>query len=250
MTRTILITGSTKGIGLELARKFYQSNWNVLITSRSNVDLENLGFIKNDKTNIQHFKVDFTKLKDVIWLKNNLALNNIGLDCLIANVGHSSGAKGLISDFQENLDLINTNLITAIRALSLVDELVSKCENSRIILIGSAAAKARVGAPINYSASKSALVTLLRYFAQKFAKYKIPINLINPGHIHTDEGVWAQKIKENSVLVSEIVRRNIPMDRLSHGEELAEFIFRIVNSESNYLTGSEINFDGGLVIAH
>jgi NAD(P)-dependent dehydrogenase (short-subunit alcohol dehydrogenase family) len=61
--------------------------------------------------------------------------------------------------------------------------------------------------------------------------------------------VWAQKIEENSIAVSELINSNVPMRRLGTGKELAEFIFHIVTSKSNYLTGTQIDYDGGLFIS-
>jgi 3-oxoacyl-[acyl-carrier protein] reductase len=249
LNRTILISGSTKGIGLELARKFYDNNWNVIITSRSNIEIESLQFPINKQSTLKHFKVDFTKRNDISWLKQQLALDKTRIDCLISNVGDSSGVKGLNSSFQENMHLLDANLISFLRTLNLVDDLLVKSESSRIIVIGSVAGKVRVGAPINYCASKSALMSIVKYCAQEFAKYGISINLINPGHTFTESGVWAQKIEKNSIAVSELINSNVPMRRLGTGKELAEFIFHIVTSKSNYLTGTQIDYDGGLVIS-
>ena len=249
MNKTILISGSTKGIGLEIARKFYDHNWNVIMTSRSNIEIESLQFPSNKQSTLKHFKVDFSKQKDILWLKQHLVLDKTRIDCLISNVGYSSGVKGLLSNFQENMHLLETNLISVLRTLNLVDDLMVKSENSRIIVIGSVASKVRVGAPINYCASKSAIVSLVKHYAQEFAKYGISINLINPGHTLTESGVWAQKIEKNSIAVSEMINSNVPMKRLGTGTELAEFIFHIVTSKSNYLTGTQIDYDGGLVIS-
>jgi 3-oxoacyl-[acyl-carrier protein] reductase len=147
------------------------------------------------------------------------------------------------------MHLLDANLISFLRTLNLIDDLLVKSENSRIIVIGSVAGKVRVGAPINYCTSKSALMSIVKYYAHEFAKYGISINLINPGHTHTESGVWAQKIEKNSIAVSELINSNVPMRRLGTGKELAEFIFHIVTSKSNYLTGTQINYDGGLVIS-
>jgi NAD(P)-dependent dehydrogenase (short-subunit alcohol dehydrogenase family) len=249
LNKTVLIAGSTKGIGLEIARKFHQSNWNVIITSRSNIEIESLKFSNKEQSTLKHFKVDFTKQNEVLWLKQHLVANKTPIDCLISNVGLSSGMKGLNSKFQENMHLLDTNLISVLRTLNLVNDLVVKSENSRIIVIGSVAGKVRVGAPINYSASKAALVSVVKYYAPKFAKFGISINLVNPGHTITKSGIWSKKIEENPLAVFEIVKSNVPMNRLGTATEIAEFIFQIVNSKSNYLTGTQIDYDGGLVIS-
>ena len=111
LNKTILISGSTKGIGLEIARKFYDNNWNVIITSRSNIEIESLQFPINKQSTLKHFKVDFTKQNDISLLRQQLALDKTRIDCLISNVGDSSWVKGLNSNFQENMHLLETNLI-------------------------------------------------------------------------------------------------------------------------------------------
>jgi NAD(P)-dependent dehydrogenase (short-subunit alcohol dehydrogenase family) len=75
------------------------------------------------------------------------------------------------------------------------------------------------------------------------------VNVINPGHILTEGGVWARKKQESNVEFNNFVSENIPVQRIGTSEEVAEFTYMLVNGNSNkFITGSQINIDGGTSI--
>ena len=75
------------------------------------------------------------------------------------------------------------------------------------------------------------------------------MNVINPGHILTEGGVWARRKQESNVEFNNFVSENIPVQRIGTSEEVAEVTYMLVNSNfNNFITGSQINIDGGTSI--
>jgi 3-oxoacyl-[acyl-carrier protein] reductase len=250
MSRNILVTGSTKGIGLEIAKKFNKSGWKVIATSRNEVDILNFCEKFVIQEHIRHFKVDFRSNSEINQLK--LDIENIYgfVDCLVINVGSGSGGIGINSNFVQNLQQLENNLFTATRTLKVLSNILTKSDKSRVFIIGSVAARLNVGAPINYSAAKVALVNLMRHYVKIFSKDGISFNLINPGHTLTLDGLWDKKIKLDPVGVQEMINERVPLNKIGLGSELADFIYLLADMESNYLNGAQIDLDGGLTITN
>jgi 3-oxoacyl-[acyl-carrier protein] reductase len=168
------------------------------------------------------------------------------LDCIILNIGSGIGTKGLYSTFDENLSLLSINLMNTIKSLNLLYPLLEKSDHASIFIVGSIAQEVNVRAPIAYSYSKRALNMFGKAQALKLAKHKISVNIINPGHILTLDGVWGRKQKESSQLFDNFVAENIPAGRIGEVSDVAETILSMAKEEyGNFITGITLNLDGG-----
>jgi len=249
MNKKILITGSTKGIGLEIARKFSNSGWKVLATSRNPVNNLHSKHEFNNKGNIDYFKVDFRSNDELNELRKIIVNMYESIDCLVINVGSGSGSVGIATDFEQNRQQIENNFLTVYRTLKILGSTISKNKSSRIIIIGSVAGKVNVGAPYNYSSAKSAIVNLMKNYVNSLAMYGISVNLINPGHTLTPNGIWDKKLQEDPNGVKNILTKYVPLKKLGSGSDLAELVFLLTEYKSNYLNGAQIEIDGGLTIS-
>jgi 3-oxoacyl-[acyl-carrier protein] reductase len=249
MNKKVLVTGSTRGIGLEIARKFSNSGWKVLTTSRNPVNILQFKNDFNSKENIEYFKVDFRSNKEISELREAIVNLFESIDCLVINVGSGSGPVGVATDFEQNRQQIENNFLTVYRTLKILSSTIKKNNDSRIVIIGSIAGNVNVGAPFNYSSAKSALVNLMKDYVCKLAQDEISVNLINPGHTLTENGIWDKKLQDNPNEVQSILTKFVPLMRLGSGTDLAEFVFLLTEYKSNYLNGAQIEIDGGLTIA-
>jgi NAD(P)-dependent dehydrogenase (short-subunit alcohol dehydrogenase family) len=81
------------------------------------------------------------------------------------------------------------------------------------------------------------------------SKQNVSVNVVNPGHILTESGVWARKKQESNVEFNNFVSKNIPVQRIGTSEEVAELTYMLVSGNLNkFITGSQINIDGGTSI--
>lgn len=181
MQKTILITGSTSGIGEASAKIYHKNNWRVIATGRNQEKLKLLSDI-----GIQTFELDVTKDNDVEKLSSYLIDNQIVIDVLLNNAGY--GQFGSIEE--TSLELVkkefDTNVFGMSRMLQNILPLMRKNGSGRIINIASVAGKMSFPGGGYYAASKFAVEAIsdaLRYEVKKFG---IKVVIIEPGPIFTE----------------------------------------------------------------
>ena len=130
-------------------------------------------------------------------------------------------------------------------------------EGKKIVLIGSKAATQGYAGSSGYCASKHGILGLGRTLAAELARYKINVNVVNPGGFDTnlrDEEI-TKRAKSQGISVAEAIKQEsqksgpgpgIPLGRLGRPEEIADLVFFLVTDQSKYITGKAIDIDGGL----
>lgn len=250
MTKKILVTGSTKGIGFEIVNLFRSNNWEVCLTGRNQETLTEICNSMNiDKLKkALGIKTNFLKNEDIKFLFNQIKSEWTDLDCIVFNVGDGSGLKGIKSTADENERIFELNFMQTYKAVNILRYLLKPNAQSSIIFIGSIAAFKNVKAPLNYAMAKFSLTTFTKVLAKKLASDGIRVNCINPGHILTKGGVWEQKQLNSQKEFNEFVGKNIPLGQIGSTRDIADAVYSIVNLENNYLSGNSINVDGGLIL--
>lgn len=242
MNKTVLITGSSRGIGRAIATKFAKKGFRVAI---------NCGQSENElmkvKKSLETYQVPvFAMVGDVgdyefakryiTEVKKNLG----SVDILINNAGISY--MGLFSDMTPSdwNKVITTNLTSVYNLSSLViPDMVSK-KSGKIINISSVWGKVGASCEVAYSASKGGMNALTKALAKELAPSNIQVNAIACGAIDTEMNYFLTD-EELLSLIDEI-----PAGRLGTAEEVANLAYQITK-KNDYLTGQVINLDGGFV---
>jgi meso-butanediol dehydrogenase/(S,S)-butanediol dehydrogenase/diacetyl reductase len=127
-------------------------------------------------------------------------------------------------------------------------------EGKKIVLIGSKAATEGYPGSSGYCASKHGVLGLGRTLAKELAKYKINVNIINPGGFDTNlrDQEIIKRAKAQGISVEKAVEEEakkpgipVPLGRLGRPEEIADLVFFLVSDKSSYITGKAIDIDGG-----
>ena len=142
----------------------------------------------------------------------------------------------------------NRNLIVALSQFLQRNPEYNIKNSSSHILTSSIASSVNVNAPIDYCASKAALESLIKNLSTKIAPSQ-RINLLKPGHIFTEDGIWGEKSRSNPENVKKIINSQIPLLRLGSFEDISSLILFLLNPNSGYLTGNCFTIDGGLTAA-
>lgn len=247
MSRKVLITGSSRGVGYSIAQKFIENNWNICVTGKS---LENLEIARqnlNSTTSNNLFeKIDFRVKSEVNILKEKISKHWGEINSLVVNIGSGSGTKSLNSSFSENIDIFKINFVTAYNSISILKDLIIKSRDNSIILVGSIAANSNVGAPINYAASKKALENLSNFFSITLSEFGVKVNCVHLGHVYVKDGVWEKKDKEKPGDFAKFVKEKTLIKRILDPNEVASFIYALNDSQyKNAITGSSFIIDGG-----
>lgn len=227
--KNVLLTGSTKGIGLAIKKELELSKYRVFGSGRTN--LNNINYLSVDLSNTDNAKLLYKMAKE--------ALGNI--DILINNAGCFFYDSIDDMDFNKAKELINLNFITPCLLCSLVAKDMKKNNYGRIINIGSISGAVGEAYASIYSATKAGLSGLTKSLALELAQYNITVNQINPGWVETElsDSVLAKEEKEQIVGV-------IPQKRFIEPIEIAKLCKYLISDDAKGLSGQSINLCAGL----
>ena len=239
--RIALITGANSGIGFEILNSLAVSGYTVIGTSRSK---EGQDIIDKELavSNTKGFgSILDVKDKDSIKeLSKEIKEKHGAVSVLINNAGITADNLIIRMSDDEWNDVVETNLSSIFRVTKEIVRDMMKQRYGRIINIGSVVGLSGNAGHVIYSSSKSALLGFSKSLAREVASRNITVNTISPGFIDTD---MTKKLKEEqkSVLVN-----SIPLGRMGSAAELANVVKFIASEEASYITGENINVNGGL----
>lgn len=141
-------------------------------------------------------------------------------------------------EYNEWFEVLNTNLLSAFNLLKLPLNSMRKNNSGDIILISSVNALTGMFGHTNYAASKSGLYGLSKSLALENASFNIKVNTISPGYIYTD------MTKNMDPQILENIKKMIPLREIGKPEYIANTVEFLL--ENNYITGTNINVNGGL----
>lgn len=237
VNKKVLITGGSRGIGLEIARAFLKENADVVITGRN---LESNPFFNNP--NIEFIEVDFNdndSVKKFLFQLKSLDR----LDILVNNAGIN-----IVSEFTETKEedfqkIMQVNMLVQYDIHKVAFKLMQKNGGGKIINISSIWGVVSKSGRSLYSISKTAILGLTRSLSIEAAKYNILINSVSPGFTETE---LTRKTNTTEDLME--IEKLIPLKRLAQPEEVANLVVFLGSSKNTYITGQNIIIDGGFTI--
>jgi len=235
--KNVVITGGTSGIGLATAKAFINAGANVWITGRSAENLQKASAEINS-SKLTTVVSDTSKSEDIAVLESAFASSGSRLDVLFLNAG--VGTFEPISQVTEaNFDAqFNTNVKGNFFTLQkFIPHLADGA--SVIFTSSSVASAANLGTSI-YSATKGALNKIAQIAANELAPRKIRVNIISPGPIATPGLDTVAHAEAKAYLAGATA-----LQRLGHPDEIANTVLFLASDAAGFITGTEINVDGG-----
>ncbi len=242
--RTIIVTGSSSGIGEGIARRFAREGANVVLNSRSRDDLARVaGDLDEDRTLVVDGDVSSAAFAKEIVTK---AVERFGgLDVLCNNAG--VGAFGMLADASDE-DIDSVIDINVKGVLYLCREAIPHLANSKAPGGGSIVNTSSVSGtggdwllPI-YDASKGAVTNLTRALALQLGGQGIRVNAVCPSLTRSD---MTDGIMDNEALMEAVMRR-IPLGRPGEPEDIAGVVAFLASEDARFVTGANIPVDGGV----
>lgn len=240
----VLITGSSRGLGLEIAIKFAQAGFRTVITGRTEETLaQALAKIKSLSHPVHlSVRMDMTAEESPQLLFNRLKQQGITISVIVNNLGGSvpGDRRNIPPDILRKS--MRLNLETGVEINNLFyDDL--KEQIGMIVHIGSTASL-HFDAPPGYVISKTAVNAYVKNAARAFAKDNVCICAILPG-ILEHEGSYIDRMRVADQGRYEMALAKTAFGRFATSEEVARFVITIVNAKSSMLNGALIQLDGG-----
>ena len=236
MSKIVLVTGASRGIGLEAAKHFAKEGYKVIGSSRGDF---NLGELIGDESAIS-VQLDLMSKESIKNLFADLKSDDLLPSVLVNNAGITKDQLFLRMKDEDWDDVIETNLNGLFRVTKAFIKPMVKNKFGRVINISSVAGLMGNSGQVNYSSSKSAMVGFSRSLAKELGSRNITSNVVAPGFIETDMTTFLND--DEKVEVS----KNIPMKRFGTVQDVAKCIVFLASDEANYITGQTISVDGGL----
>jgi 3-oxoacyl-[acyl-carrier protein] reductase len=237
--KIILITGANRGIGHNILKKISNNGYTVIGTSRSESGLENISNTL-ENTNGEGMIMDVTNQESIDQAVSNIKEKYGVIYGLVNNAGITQDNLLMRMTDKEWSSVIDTNLTSLYRVTKSVVKDMMKARIGRIINIGSIVGLIGNAGQSNYSATKAGLLGFTKSLARELSSRNINVNSVSPGFIETD---MTKALSSDQI---EALTRNIPLGRIASPEEVSNVINFLLSDESSYITGENINVNGGL----
>ena len=234
VSRVVLITGGSRGIGLACAQHFQSLGDKVAITYNSTKPTNDLFSIKCDVTSQVEVDAAFAAVEEKFG----------AVQVLVSNAGITKDLLLLRMNENDFTSVIDANLSGAYRVCKRATQGMLRAKSGRIILMSSVVALLGSAGQANYAASKAGLVGLARSLARELGSRSITVNVVAPGPVETD--MTAALTDEQRARMIDAV----PLGRIATPQEIAAAVAFLASQDAAYITGAVIPVDGGLGMGH
>ena len=232
-SRSVLVTGGSRGIGLATARALSEAGHRVAVTYRSEAP-EGLLAIRADVTSSEDVDRAFKEVEE----------QQGPVEVLVSNAGITEDQLLLRMSEESFARVLDTNLTAAYRVAKRASRTMLKARWGRLVFVSSVVGLSGAAGQANYAASKAGLVGFSRSLARELGSRGITSNVVAPGYVDTDMTAALGDARREELL------RSIPLGRTATPEEVAGVIAFLASDASSYVTGAVLPVDGGLGMGH
>ncbi|MHA6763652.1 3-oxoacyl-[acyl-carrier-protein] reductase [Streptacidiphilus sp. PAMC 29251] len=234
MSRSVLVTGGNRGIGLAIARAFAEAGDKVAVTYRSGEPPAGLFGVKCDITDSEQVEQAFKEVE----------AEHGPVEILVANAGVTKDTLLLRMTEEDFSSVVDTNLTGAFRVVKRATKLMMRARKGRVVLISSVVGLSGSPGQSNYAASKAGLVGFARSLARELGPRNITVNVVAPGFVDTDMTAVLSAERRAEIVAG------VPLGRYAAPDEIASTVRFLASDEAAYITGAVIPVDGGLGMGH
>ena len=234
MSRSVLVTGGNRGIGLAIARRLAADGDAVTVTSRSGAAVPGLAVAQCDVRDAAAVDAAFAAAE----------AEHGPVEVAVANAGITRDQLLALMSEDDFGAVIDTNLTGAYRVARRAVRGMLKMRRGRIIFISSVVGLLGSGGQANYAASKAGLIGLARSLARELGTRNITVNVVAPGFVDTDMTAALADDKKAAILAG------VPLRRYASADEVAAAVAFLASADAAYITGAVLPVDGGLGMGH
>ena len=234
MSRVVLVTGGSRGIGLACARRFADMGDKVAVTYNTSPPPDGFLAVQCDVTDPAQVDAAFKTVEETLG----------PVEILVSNAGITKDTLLLRMSEDDFSGVIDANLVAAFRVVKRAAQGMLRARKGRIILMSSVVGLLGSAGQANYAASKAGLVGFARSLARELGSRSITVNVVAPGPVETDMTavLGEDRLKELTAAV--------PLARMATPDEIAGVVTFLAGPDGGYITGAVIPVDGGLGMGH
>ncbi|MFD5148344.1 3-oxoacyl-ACP reductase FabG [Streptomyces sp. NPDC058401] len=234
MSRSVLVTGGNRGIGLATARAFAAQGDKVTVTYRTGEPPEGLFGVRCDVTDPESVRRAVEEAR----------IQHGPIQVLVSNAGITRDELLLGMSAEDFRAVIETNLLAAVAVTKECLTDMVKARWGRVILVASVSALAGAPGQTNYAASKAGLIGFGRSLALEVGRRKVTVNVVTPGLIETD------MVKDVTGPRRDHLLSQTSLFRAGQPEEVAGVVKFLASDDASYVTSAVIPVTGGLGVGH
>ncbi|HEX9854613.1 MAG TPA: 3-oxoacyl-[acyl-carrier-protein] reductase [Acidimicrobiia bacterium] len=244
MSRVVLVTGGSRGIGRAIAERFGDLAYRVAVNYGSNAGAaaETVKAIEATGSEAAAFQADVGDPDQVARMFEEVHERFGPVEVLVNNAGITRDTLLLRMDVAAWDEVMNTNLRSVFLCSKAAARDMLKARWGRVINISSVSGISGNAGQTNYSASKAGIIGFTKSLAKELGSRGVTVNVVAPGFIETElTAVLGDRMMESAV-------DNIAVGRLGRPEEVAAAVGYLASDEAAYVTGQTIVVDGGLAL--
>src|SRR5215813_11552169 len=234
MSRSVLVTGGNRGLGLAIARRFAGAGDAVTVTSRSGDKIPGLLVVRCDVRDAGSVDSAFKAAEEA----------HGAVEVVVANAGIADDQLLALMSEDSFTSVVDTNLAGAYRVAKRAVRPMMRLRRGRIIFISSVVGLLGSGGQANYAASKAGMIGMARSLARELGSRNITVNVVAPGFADTDMTSELSDERKKAIVSS------VPLGRTASADEVAGVVQFIAGPDAAYITGAVIPVDGGLGMGH
>lgn len=247
--KIIAVTGASSGIGLAIARRFYESGASLALCSRSaeRVSCAVADWADPADPRLLILAADTSKVADIRAFRD-AAVEKFGrIDVWVNNAGIERPMPTVDMTEADFDAVVNTNFRGYYFGCQCAaQDMLRRGAPGAIVNIGSVNAITVVPGQAVYAATKAAISQMTKLFAREWGRDNIRVNCVAPGSIPTK--INAEKYKDPKA--DQAMREKIPMGRRGETDEIADAVLYLASEDASYITGQTLFVDGGLTLVH
>jgi beta-ketoacyl ACP reductase len=234
VSRSVLVTGGNRGIGLAVARRLAADGHKVAVTHRGSGAPEGLFGVQCDVTDNDAVDRAFKQVEE----------HQGAVEVLVSNAGIAADAFLMRMTEEKFEKVIDANLTGAFRVAQRASRSMQRKRFGRMIFVGSVSGSWGIGNQANYAASKAGLIGMARSIARELSKAGVTANVVAPGYIDTEmTRALDERIQAGAL-------EFIPAKRIGTAEEVAGVVSFLASEDASYISGAVIPVDGGMGMGH
>jgi len=234
VSRSVLITGGNRGIGLAIANTFAAQGDKVAVTYRGKPPPEGLLGVRCDVTDTDQVDAAFTEVEEA----------HGPVEILVSNAGMTDDTLLMRMTEEQFTSVLDANLTGSFRVAKRATRAMLKARWGRMVFISSVVGMLGGPGQVNYAASKAGLVGLARSIVREMGGRNITANVVAPGFVATDMTDALTDERRDAILAQ------VPAGRYGKPEEIAAAVAFLCSDAGGYVTGAILPVDGGLGMGH